>query len=150
MDNELVTGLESDKGGGGGNTSALFKRYNDAFHKVFPYYLSIGMSAEQFWDGDSELVIAYRQADEYKRRMDNQQAWLIGLYTYKALSCLVPILNPFAKAGTTAEPYISEPINLYGNEEEILKNSNDRARNKALDFMTEAMVQNNRRFNKGE
>lgn len=62
------------------------------------------MSAEQFWDGDCSLVVAYRKADEIKRRRMNEELWLAGIYTSKALASTVG--NMFSKS---KYKYPSEP-----------------------------------------
>lgn len=70
------------------------------------------MSAAEYWDGDPILVRDYRRAHKIKRQMDNQQAWLQGLYFYDALGAMAPVLRAFAKAGTKALPYVKEPFPL--------------------------------------
>lgn len=62
---------------------------------MFPYYLVIGMTYEQFWDGDPSLVISYRRADELRRRRMNEELWLAGIYTSEALASTVG--NMFSK-----------------------------------------------------
>lgn len=69
--------------------------------------MSIGMTYDDFWNGDVNMVRAYRKADEMKRRRENEAMWLQGLYVRDALICTVG--NMFSgKDGKTHE-YPNEP-----------------------------------------
>lgn len=85
------------------------------FETVFPYYLSVGMTYEQFWDNDPSLVIAYRKADEIRRRRMNEELWLGGIYTSKALASTVG--NMFTKGQKYQYPSEPEPITVSEQEE---------------------------------
>ncbi|MGN0620558.1 MAG: hypothetical protein ACI4I9_01720 [Porcipelethomonas sp.] len=65
-------------------------RYTDIFNECFPFYLSIGMTYEQFWEGDSTLPVFYRKAHKLKIRDEydriNYTCWLQGLYMQAAVS----------------------------------------------------------------
>lgn len=79
------------------------------FDEQFPHYLAIGMSYDEFWNQDSDLVHAYRLAHQIQLREKNQLLWMQGRYFYDALSAVSPVLNAFAKAGTQAEKYAEWP-----------------------------------------
>lgn len=83
--------------------------YTELFEEHFPYYLSIGMSYEQYWDGDSWLPKYYREAYKLQVKRNNEQAWLIGRYVYDAVCAVSPLLHAFAKQGTQAHPYLEKP-----------------------------------------
>lgn len=85
--------------------------YKEIFRKVFPYYLSIGMTPAEFWDGDCELVKFYREAYELKKEQKNQELWLQGLYIYEAIANLSPILKSFVK-NPKPMPYPEKPYPL--------------------------------------
>lgn len=55
------------------------------FDETFPYYLSIGMPYELYWDGRPELVIPYRRADVLRQQRASNDAWLQGAYTRLAV-----------------------------------------------------------------
>ena len=105
----MVSGSLSVRGGSEPNGRSPFLTYTEQFYEVFPYYLSIGMTAEQFWDGDPTLVIYYRKAAELKNERVNQELWLQGLYFYEALCDVSPILHAMAKKGTKPNPYPDAP-----------------------------------------
>ena len=71
--------------------------YTEQFEEQCPYYLSIGMTYEQFWDGDCWMVKSYREAHKLRNKRDNEQAWLIGRYVYDAVCAASPLLHAFAK-----------------------------------------------------
>jgi hypothetical protein len=62
------------------------------------------MSYEQFWLDAPELVIAYRRADEIRKRRVNEELWLSGLYMADAI--MATIGNAFSKSKFE---YPSEP-----------------------------------------
>lgn len=85
------------------------KTATEIFEEVFPYYLAVGMSYEQFWYGRPELVIPYRRADEIRRRRMNEELWLAGMYTADALASTVGNMFSKQKYKYPAEP---RPVTL--------------------------------------
>lgn len=85
----------SDEGGGSVERSAPLFAYTEKFNEVFPYYLAIGMTYEQFWEMDCHLVKAYNKAAKIRKDLENQSAWLQGMYFYDALCCVAPALRAF-------------------------------------------------------
>lgn len=79
---------------------------------MFPYYLSIGMTPEQYWEQDCTLVRDYREAERLRMKRVNTETWMQGLYFYQALLDASPILRSFAKPGTKPRPYPKEPLDL--------------------------------------
>jgi hypothetical protein len=61
---------------GGGRSAPFSNSYTTAFYDQFPYYLAIGMTPEQYWDGDPMLAKYYRKADEINRKRQNTDLWL--------------------------------------------------------------------------
>ena len=91
--------------------------YAEQFNSQFPFYLSIGMTYDQFWNDDCELVVYYRKANELRNTQKNQELWLQGMYIYEALCCVSPVLHAFAKDGTKPLPYPDKPYAI--SEKEI-------------------------------
>jgi len=84
---------------------------SELFHRVFPEYLAMGMTYEQFWKQDCSLVIAYRKAYRIKQENANQMAWLQGLYIYRAIHG-APVAIGFAKGNATPQGYFDRPIDF--------------------------------------
>ena len=113
MDSELVSSsLSTTEEVGQEGSPSSFTTYTEKFYELFPYYLAIGMTPEQYWDGDCTLVKYYRKAEELRNEKRNQELWLQGMYVYEAICDVAPILHAFAKKGTKATPYSSKPYPL--------------------------------------
>ena len=112
MDSELVSSSLSTTEEGGRQGSPSSFTYTEKFYEFFPYYLSIGMTYEQYWEGDCTLVKYYRKAEELRNEKRNQELWLQGMYVYEAICDVSPILHAFAKKGTKPAPYSTKPYPL--------------------------------------
>lgn len=99
--------------------------YADIFIRALPNYLALGMSADEFWNGDVDLCKAYLEASKIEANRTNYEAWLQGLYVYTALCDVAPLFHAFAPKGTKAHKYPQYP---YGQE----KVETDDARQKRL------------------
>lgn len=121
--------------------------YTEIFNKKFPYYLSIGMTAEQYWEQDCMFVKYYREAEEIRKERMNQEAWLQGMYFYDALARISPILHAFAKKGTKAQPYVEEayPINKKMVVEKNINQERIKSQ-KGIRYLQAYMVENNKKF----
>lgn len=92
------------------------KSYTEIFKEVLPFYISIGMSIDQFYNQDVTLATVYRRAYDIKNERDNNQLWLQGMYIYDAIS--TSIYNAFCrKAGQQAASYASKPYPI--NEKQL-------------------------------
>lgn len=77
-------------------------------------YLAMGMTYEQYWDGDTDAHKAYREAYKIRMADQNKMAWIQGLYVYQAIGALAPNLKAFSKG--KARPYAKEPFDLFADE----------------------------------
>ena len=95
--------------------------YTEIFERQFPFYLSIGMTYDQYWNDDCLLVKYYRKAHELANDRRNQELWLQGMYIYDALCCTAPVLH-----GAKPTPYPEKPYPI--TREEIEQEKEERAR----------------------
>ena len=126
-----------------------FLTYTEQFYEQFPYYLSIGMTYEQFWEGDPMLTKYYRKADEIRKERLNQELWLQGMYVYEAFCDASPLLHAFAKRGVKPHPYSETPYPI--TQKQHKRVSDDREKkvsDKGLLMMEALMNQNNKKFKK--
>ena len=147
MDSELVSSSLSATEGSGHNSSLPNFTYTERFEELFPYYLSIGMTAEQYWDGDCTLAKSYRKAEELRTERRNQEMWLQGMYIYEAICDVSPILHAFAKKGAKPHPYPSRPYAI--TEKQIQQEREEKERRlaeKGKRFMEALMQSTNKRF----
>ena len=70
----------------------------EIFRQAFPYYLAMGMTYDEFWNGTPSLVRAYRKAHDMKLHEKNYELWMQGRYIFEALRC-APLLVGFPEKG---------------------------------------------------
>lgn len=92
--------------------------YTELFRKVWPEYLAIGMSYDEFWRMDASLARDYRKAYEIRQRREEWARWRQGAYIYDALLRVAPVLRAFGKGKVEAGEYPDEPYPLTNREAE--------------------------------
>ena len=148
MDGKLVSGsLSATMEGSERDSSLPFVTYTERFHEQFPFYLSIGMTPDQYWNGDPDWARPFRRADEMRTERKNQELWLQGMYFYEAICDASPILHDFAKKGTKPYPYVDKPYPI--TEKQHKRNEIDKEKakfEKGKKLMEAFMKANNSRF----
>ena len=144
----MVSGsLSATMEGSEQGSSLPFVTYTERFNELFPYYLSIGMTPDQYWNGDTEWARAYRKADEMRMERKNQELWLQGMYIYEAICDASPILHDFAKKGTKPHPYVDKPYPITEKQHKRNKEDAEKAKfDKGKKLMEAFMKANNSRF----
>jgi hypothetical protein len=111
-----VEGFEGLTESSESNTDApWFAEYADS---LCAYYMFIGVSFYEYWFGDYSQFHFYEDAYKLRERHENTGRWIQGKYVYDAVGALSPILHPFAKGGTKAEPYLKDPYPISAEEAE--------------------------------
>ena len=80
-----------------------------------PYYLSIGMSHDQYWYDDPWLTDVFRKAHNLRIESRNQELWLQGLYIHNAFGVVIANFSRSLSTknrGKKAEEYIKQPIRI--------------------------------------
>lgn len=86
------------------------KTNTEIFEECFPFYLAIGMSYAEYWEGDPILARYYRKAYQIKQDEINNNAWLQGMYIYDAVStALHNALRGMGKNKPPAKDYAKQP-----------------------------------------
>lgn len=67
------------------------------------------MSYHDYWDGASDMVKYYRDAEEIHKERRNFDLWLQAAYVYEAILDASPALNPLMKKNKPY-PFRSEPL----------------------------------------
>lgn len=97
------------------------------------------MTYDDFWNGQSDMVIYYRKAHELRNQQKNQELWLQGMYVAHALNATVG--NMFAKKSAKKATYPEEPFPI--SEQEIKERKEQKERMKMermkASFMAKAM-----------
>ena len=100
MDSELADGgsggvslsesFQDGRDGGTTENAARPLRYEELFERVCPDYMAIGMSYDEFWNGDNEMPRmfrdAYKKREKHDRDRSNMDAWLHGVYVCRAIA----------------------------------------------------------------
>ena len=107
--------------------------------------MAMGMSYTEFWDEPPFLGVAYRKAYRLKREIENEQAWLQGLYVYDAFA--VCMSNAFSKRGTKRQNYFEKPIDIFPLTERE-KKEREQAEFAKMQAAMENMIQEQRRKKK--
>lgn len=110
-------------------------RYGDKFEELCGYYMSLGMSYHDYWDGDNCMTKYYREAEEIKKERRNSELWLQAAYIYEALLDASPVFNPLSKKNKPF-PFRSEPIPITSSGS---KKSEERKKKQMLENGKEAM-----------
>lgn len=116
--------------------------YTEQFEEICPTYIAMGMTYEQFWNGDNEIAKMYRKAYQTKQEIANRDMWLQGMYFYEALCDVAPILRAFSKARRPS-PYAKEPYKFQAvetSEEDMQIAKEEQSDNKAKVLMEMFMV----------
>ena len=136
MGGDLVKSPSDEKTKGGGISRQPFSSYGQKFEELCGYYMSIGMSYSDYWDGDCCMTKYYRQKFELEKERMNQSLWLQAVYLYEAMCDVYPLFNPLASK-KKAYPFRDEPIPITRKESE---SSEERRKQKLLENGREAFL----------
>lgn len=93
-------------------------------NKCCPFFISIGMTYEQFWYGDPTIANMYLEAFKIKEKREAEKVkwmtWEQGLYVYEAICDVSPILRAFSKS-TKPLPYPEKPYGVENIQKEDKK-----------------------------
>lgn len=102
---------------------------------MFPLYMTMGMSYEEYWQGPAWLAKAYRDAFEIRRKQEEWARWRQGAYVFNAILCAAPVIKPFVKDAKPGN-YPEEPWPL---TEEEAREQQERAQRNAYQKMKEKL-----------
>lgn len=119
------------------------KTFTDVFEEQCPYFMSIGMTYDEFWYGEPERTKYYRDSHILKCKSRNQELWLQGMYFIHSIGVA---LDPKGKA-----KYPEKPFDIFPKTEAEKKAEAERERRKVIDFFTQLKQRwdngNNRQLN---
>ena len=100
------------------------------------------MTYEQYWFGDPLMVRAFFKAEKLRQQRVNEEAWLQGIYFYRALDATVG--NIMRKQGTTPSEYPKQPFNISDEEREETRAQREKREEQeeayALAYMTNMVM----------
>lgn len=78
--------------------------------------MALGMSRDEYWNGNVFLPYDYIEADAERQKRFNNEAWWQGMYFYDALSAVASSMNGKSKKYTD-KPYEIEHKELTEDDE---------------------------------
>ena len=82
----------------------------EMFTQLCPSYMAMGMSYDDFWNRNTKVHKAYREAFEQKKAYRNWEMWWQGSYIYEALLKVAPVMRAaFGKGTVEPGKYSDEP-----------------------------------------
>lgn len=98
----------------------------DFFWSVLPFFLSLGMTADEFWHGSPYLTQAFLIAETYKFEKENSMCHRQGSYNYEAYSAVMASFGWSLGGGKGAkpEPYENYPRAITEREKKAEKRRN--------------------------
>lgn len=105
----------------------------------------MGMTPTEYWEKSPFLAVAYREAYKLKRKIQNEEAWIQGLYVMDAFA--VCLANAFSKRGSKRLNYMERPIDIFPltEEEKALRMKEE---NEKMQQAMEAIARKQRRDKK--
>lgn len=98
-------------------TSPTPQQILDYLDELCAHALALGMTYDQYWHDDPQIINAYIKAQQIKDSKRNQELWLQGLYIYNALGCVAPMFNALAK-DHKPKKYLARPFALSKEEKD--------------------------------
>lgn len=130
-------------------SSAPFS-YQKIFEDQCPFYMSIGMTYDEYWFGEPERAKYYRKAYELKKKQLNEQIWLQGMYVYEALCDVAPVLVSYPQKNAKIHEYSNEPYALTVKEQKEREHRELERKQKAMmDKFAAMSVMMNHKFKQG-
>ena len=85
----------------------------ETFTRLCPSYMAMGMSYDEFWNRNTKVHKAYREAYEQRKAYRNWEMWWQGAYIYEALLKVAPVMRAaFGKGKVEPGQYSDEPYPL--------------------------------------
>ena len=92
--------------------------------------MAYGMTYEQYWYGDPWMTRAYAQAHLLKRKIQNENMWIMGSYMANAFG--VVIANAFGKKRLK---YLDKPMQLFPKTESEKKSEIREEKRKLITYL---------------
>lgn len=86
------------------------KTLTEIFWEAYPAYLAMGMSSDEYWNGDAQACVAYRKAHKERLELQDAMLWRQGLYVYHALCAVAPYFNSIKPR--KPEEYLATPFGI--------------------------------------
>lgn len=116
MDGDPVTGEPSKVNQYAAMKITVPDTLGELFMNLCPHYMSMGMTYDEYWNRNTKVHRAYREAWEQKKAFINWRMWMQGAYVYDALLKASPVLRGTGSGKVEPGKYPEEPYPLTGKE----------------------------------
>ena len=93
--------------------------------------MSIGMSYKDYWFGKADMVVHYKRAFDFSRKRRNEELWVQGIYTERAVS------TALSGAFKGRLKYFDKPLDIYPKTVEEKEMEKEQARRKVIAYFDE-------------
>lgn len=94
--------------------------FSTVLDKLCAYYMALGVSANEFWNGDPTLLKYYAERHRIAVEQQNEQMWLQGVYFYEAIS--TALAQAFSKHTNAKYPEKPHRLTPLSEDEQELEN----------------------------
>ena len=94
--------------------------FSTVLDKLCAYYMALGVSADEFWNGDPTLLKYYVETHRIAVEQQNERMWLQGVYFYEAIS--TALAQAFSKHSNAKYPEKPHRLTPLSEEEQELEN----------------------------
>jgi len=94
--------------------------YDKMCENLCPDYMAMGMTWDDYWNGDPQMTVAFRKMHRLKQESRNQEMWLQGMYIYEALLDVSPMFHDLVKEPKPI-PYPAKPYPISKTDSEKRK-----------------------------
>lgn len=95
------------------------KDFSSMLDKWCEFYMSIGVTYDEYWNGDTEALKFHYEAERQRIKKRNFELWLQGAYIYEGVS--IALSNAFAKRGATPKKYVAKPYDILPKTDEEIE-----------------------------
>lgn len=108
-----------------------YNTLSDYLDDLCVYYMSMGVPYDVFWYGDYCCLKYYEEVYLKKRKIRNEEMWMMGMYNYTAHATTLG--NAFRGRGQQAHDYLKEPIQFFPKTEKEEELEAQRTRQHVID-----------------
>ena len=100
------------------STQKEYSSFTEVFEEMCPYFMSIGVTYEQFWYGDFDICKYALKAEKLRNVKKNNDFWWNSLYIFRALLDASPAFHDFGSGDEVKIKPLDRPLPLTQEEAE--------------------------------
>lgn len=117
---------------------------SEVFDHLCPTYMAYGMTWDQYWYGDPWMAKYFVDAYLMKRRINNEEMWLQGMYIYRAVYAVIA-----SAFGNRREKYVETPFDVLPKTKAEKDQEKFEKKKKVINYLNSLMRRGIVKSNKG-